>query len=137
MAQKPVRRGLAMGPLGEIMKRLLICVVSLLCLIGCEEKREKAKKAVDDGLKKLSQELDKTKDLARVDEVVKAVQDRNMPALKRLCESDDSAGYREVMTCYYEAFAIENDQGTDAARTHALGQADGQEGPLAGPGTVD
>ncbi|KKM14302.1 hypothetical protein LCGC14_1707500 [marine sediment metagenome] len=101
------------------MKRVWICLLALLAVLGCGDARvRKAKDAVKDGISKLSKEYEESKVLAHADRFIDAVKARDMDSLKRLCTQRGNADYKTVMGCYYNAFAIENDQGVDAARKY-------------------
>lgn len=79
---------------------------------AAKEVREAAKAATSQA----AQQLDEAQVLVFSKQFVDAVQARDMESLKRLCTVEGSGEYREIMTCYYNAFAIENSQGADAAR---------------------
>jgi hypothetical protein len=93
---------------------MLIFWLAGLALLGCD--KEKAQKALKDATSKLSKEYEESKVLAHAQRFIGAVESRDMATLKRLCSDRDCADYEAIMTCYYNAFAIENEQGVDAAR---------------------
>ena len=102
-----------------------ILVVSLVGLAlaglgGCN--KEKAQQAARQAASRASQEFEESKLLARAAELLRAVDARDLKGLKRLCGDPDCADYEAIMTCYYNAFVIENDQGVEAARGFLAGE---------------
>jgi hypothetical protein len=105
------------------------CVITPLMMlgsIGCDRKEandfaqvtKKAHEAVSNAATQTSEQFDKAQALAFSRQFIDAVQARDMESLKKLCTIEGSGEYREIMTCYYDAFAIENSQGANATRRY-------------------
>ena len=97
-------------------KRAVVLSLALLAILGCE--KDEARKAVEKAASKVSQEYEESKVLAHAAQFIRAAESRDLENLERLCADSESADYQAIMSCYYNAFAIEDGQGVDAARRY-------------------
>lgn len=101
------------------IRATLVCWVAALVLAGCDkDDADKAQRAMKAAASKLSQEYEESKVVAHAQQVLGAVESRDLVALKRLCLDAGGGDYQAIMGCYYNAFAIEDRQGVEAARKH-------------------
>jgi hypothetical protein len=98
------------------MKYAAIGIAVLMSLVGCD--KDQATKAVKERISSLTAEYEEAKTFAHVDEVIKAVEAADLQKLKALCTECGNVEYRQIMTCYYNAFAIENNEGVEPARKY-------------------
>ena len=109
--------------MGNHMRTLLTITLAVLALAGCDrEKVRDAKTAAEEAAKaaaaKLSQEYEESKVVAHAQGFISAVEARDLEGLKRLCADVGGGDYEAILTCYYDAFVIEDEQGVDAARKY-------------------
>lgn len=101
------------------MRTLLILSLAAFGLVGCDkDKVERTKKTAKEAAAKLSQEYEESKVLAQARQLLAAVESRDLASLKQLCVDQADGDYKDIMSCYYNAFVIENDQGVDPARKY-------------------
>ena len=79
---------------------------------------DRARQAVQSAGSRLTAEYEESHVLAHAQGFFRAVDDRDLESLRRLCAvGDETAGeYGAILGDYYHAFAIENGEGPDAAR---------------------
>lgn len=107
------------------MKASLL-LLSLLCVLGagCDsDPVDKAAQAAKDAAKEATQAIDEARVAQFASDLVAAVELRDLTNLGRLCTQSGTGDYQEVMTCYYSAFAIENEQGVEAARLYLANES--------------
>jgi len=105
------------------MSRILICTLSFALFLaspGCS--KEEAKKAAKEAASRVAKEYEEAKVVEFAGQFVRAVESRDLASLKRLCADDANADYGAILGCYYNAFAIEDGQGADAARAYLAGE---------------
>jgi len=66
----------------------------------------------------VAQEVQEAEVLAHARKFLRAAEERDLESLKRLTTTADAGDYGAILDCYYDAFAIENDQGPEAARRY-------------------
>ncbi len=101
------------------MGKMLVISVAALTLVGCyKDKVEKARKTAEEAASQISREYEESMVLADARELMAAVELRDLGDLKRLCVDQVAGEYKVIMSCYYNAFVIENDQGVEPARKY-------------------
>lgn len=112
-------RGRARGRQVTTMRELLVLSLAVLALVGCDKGEvAKARKTAKEAAAKLSQEYEESKVLAQARELLAAVDSCDLDGLKQLCVDQVDGDYKVIMSCYYNAFVIENDQGVEPARKY-------------------
>lgn len=95
----------------------VVFALAVLVAVGCDkEKTRKAQESIQAATSRLSQEYEQAQVAAQARQIFSAVESRDLGALKKLCLDQGNGEDGQIMSCYYNAFAIENNEGVDAAR---------------------
>lgn len=103
--------------------RILGIVLLALALVGCDKDRaaqkvKEASQAAKEAATRAARELEDATIVRQATELAKAVDTRDLAALKRVVDDLQCAEYGDIMGCYYNAFALEEKEGPDAARKY-------------------
>jgi hypothetical protein len=104
-----------------------VLVFAAAIFAGCEKQREQAESAVRSATQAASQAASQAAAAAQrrpdqeqmallFGQLWKAIQERQMEKLRQLSADPNCRDYTEIMSCYCDVLAIEEQQGNDAAR---------------------